>query len=79
MWQPALFQQLARLSHRGSTLATFTSAGIVRRGLEDAGFSIEKVAGHGKKRDMTRGQLQHPPHAEWRAPWYALPASAARW
>ncbi|MDC7713552.1 bifunctional tRNA (5-methylaminomethyl-2-thiouridine)(34)-methyltransferase MnmD/FAD-dependent 5-carboxymethylaminomethyl-2-thiouridine(34) oxidoreductase MnmC [Vogesella sp. LYT5W] len=76
MWQPALFQQLARLSHRGTTLATFTSAGIVRRGLEDAGFGIEKVPGHGRKRDMTRGQLLHPPHAEWRAPWYALPQQA---
>ncbi|MFD2448242.1 MnmC family methyltransferase [Vogesella fluminis] len=48
MWQPALFRQLARLSHRGTTLATFSSAGIVRRGLEEAGFGIEKVAGYGK-------------------------------
>ena len=78
MWQPALFQQMARLSHRGTTLATFTSAGIVRRGLEEAGFSIEKVAGHGRKRDMTRGQLLQPPLAEWRAPWYAPPQQTVR-
>ncbi|GHD72215.1 bifunctional tRNA (5-methylaminomethyl-2-thiouridine)(34)-methyltransferase MnmD/FAD-dependent 5-carboxymethylaminomethyl-2-thiouridine(34) oxidoreductase MnmC [Vogesella fluminis] len=76
MWQPALFRQLARLSHRGTTLATFSSAGIVRRGLEEAGFGIEKVAGYGKKRDMTRGQLQHLPPSGWRAPWYAYPQQA---
>src|SRR5690606_26465822 len=35
MWQPSLFRQMARLSHRQTTFATFTSAGLVRRGLQD--------------------------------------------
>ncbi len=55
MWQPALFGQLARLSHPGTTLATFTAAGFVRRGLQEAGFKIEKRKGFGHKRHMLTG------------------------
>ena len=57
MWQPELFRQLARLSHPGTTFATFTAAGDVRRGLRDAGFQVEKCQGYGRKRDMLRGFL----------------------
>lgn len=56
MWQPALFSQMARLSHAGSSFATFTSAGMVRRGLQDAGFEVKKVAGFGRKREMLCGE-----------------------
>jgi tRNA U34 5-methylaminomethyl-2-thiouridine-forming methyltransferase MnmC len=55
MWQPALFEQMARLSHPNTTFATFTSAGIVRRGLMSAGFKVNKRAGFGKKREMIAG------------------------
>lgn len=57
MWQPALFTQLARLSHTGTTFATFTSAGDVRRGLQSVGFQVQKRAGFGRKRDMLRGHF----------------------
>lgn len=49
MWSPALFTQLARLSRSGTSLATFTAAGFVRRGLTEAGFAIKRVRGFGKK------------------------------
>ncbi|MCH8536578.1 MAG: bifunctional tRNA (5-methylaminomethyl-2-thiouridine)(34)-methyltransferase MnmD/FAD-dependent 5-carboxymethylaminomethyl-2-thiouridine(34) oxidoreductase MnmC [Alkalimonas sp.] len=52
MWQPALFEQLARHSKAGSTIATFTAAGVVKRGLQAAGFQVQKVKGFGRKRDM---------------------------
>jgi len=52
MWQEELFTGLARLSKSGTTVATFTSAGIVKRGLQQAGFAIEKVKGFGRKREM---------------------------
>ena len=55
MWQPALFQQMARLSKPQSTFATFTAAGIVKRGLRDNGFIVNKVKGFGRKRDMLAG------------------------
>ncbi len=58
MWQPQLFMQMARLSHEETTFATFTSAGAIRRGLEQAGFRVEKTAGFGRKRDMLCGQYQ---------------------
>lgn len=56
LWQPALFRELARLSHAGTTFATFTAAGAVRRGLSEAGFAVEKVPGHGQKREMLTGR-----------------------
>ena len=55
MWQPALFAELARRSRPGATLATFTAAGAVRRGLEDAGFRIRRRPGHGRKRHRLEG------------------------
>jgi tRNA 5-methylaminomethyl-2-thiouridine biosynthesis bifunctional protein len=55
MWRPTLFDNMARLSHTGTTLATYTAAGQVRRGLAEAGFTIEKVPGYGRKRHMTVG------------------------
>lgn len=42
MWSDKIFSEMARLSKPGATLATFTSAGFVRRGLESAGFSVKK-------------------------------------
>jgi tRNA 5-methylaminomethyl-2-thiouridine biosynthesis bifunctional protein len=56
MWQPELFEQIARLSVLGCTFATFTSAGMVRRGLETMGFMVGKVAGFGSKREMLCGE-----------------------
>lgn len=55
MWQPALFTQMARLSHAETTFSTFTSAGKVRRGLTEAGFKVSKVPGFGSKREMLCG------------------------
>ena len=59
MWQPALFDSMARLSHCGSSFATFTSAGLVKRGLRDVGFVVHKVKGYGRKRDMLCGEFEH--------------------
>ncbi|NOQ80708.1 MAG: tRNA (5-methylaminomethyl-2-thiouridine)(34)-methyltransferase MnmD [Gammaproteobacteria bacterium] len=55
MWQQDLFEALANLSHTGTTISTFTSAGIVRRGLIEAGFNMSKAPGLGKKREILFG------------------------
>jgi tRNA 5-methylaminomethyl-2-thiouridine biosynthesis bifunctional protein len=55
MWTSEVFVQIARLSKPNSTFATFTSAGAVRRGLQAVGFSVQKHAGFGKKREMLSG------------------------
>ncbi|WP_339649251.1 bifunctional tRNA (5-methylaminomethyl-2-thiouridine)(34)-methyltransferase MnmD/FAD-dependent 5-carboxymethylaminomethyl-2-thiouridine(34) oxidoreductase MnmC [Halopseudomonas pelagia] len=73
MWQPALYQHMARLSRPGTTVATFTSVGEVRRGLIAAGFDTQKVPGHGYKRHMLAGVLQQQPALPWAAPWYLRP------
>lgn len=52
MWQDNLFNNLARLSYAGTTVSTFTAAGLVKRGLQDAGFRVKKVKGFGRKREM---------------------------
>lgn len=62
MWQPALFQSMAQHSHIGTSLATFTSAGIVRRGLQAAGFQVSKQPGFGKKREMITGMYTGAQH-----------------
>ncbi|WP_254795397.1 bifunctional tRNA (5-methylaminomethyl-2-thiouridine)(34)-methyltransferase MnmD/FAD-dependent 5-carboxymethylaminomethyl-2-thiouridine(34) oxidoreductase MnmC [Arsukibacterium indicum] len=58
MWQQGLFEQMARLSHCQTTVATFTSAGIVKRGLVQSGFTIKKVKGFGRKREMLTATYQ---------------------
>lgn len=61
MWQPAVFAEMVRLSAPAATCATFTVAGVVKRGLAGAGFAIEKRPGFGRKREMLTGAL--PPAA----------------
>lgn len=63
MWSESLFKEILRLSDTGTTLSTFTAAGIVRRGLQSTGFAIEKVKGFGKKREMLRGILEKQPNS----------------
>ncbi|PHQ70956.1 MAG: hypothetical protein COB93_04225 [Sneathiella sp.] len=55
MWSETVIENMARLSRKGARFATFTAAGKVRRDLAVAGFAVEKVAGFGRKRDMTIG------------------------
>ncbi|MFC6669736.1 bifunctional tRNA (5-methylaminomethyl-2-thiouridine)(34)-methyltransferase MnmD/FAD-dependent 5-carboxymethylaminomethyl-2-thiouridine(34) oxidoreductase MnmC [Marinobacterium aestuariivivens] len=78
MWQPELFGQMARLSHAGTTLATFTAAGFVRRGLQAVGFEMEKVPGFGRKREMLRGQHRVAATTPSAAPWFDSPTPAGR-
>lgn len=59
LWSDKLFAALARLSHQNSSLATFTAAGFVRRGLEQAGFIVQKTKGFGHKREMITAQFAH--------------------
>ncbi|KKO47462.1 tRNA 5-methylaminomethyl-2-thiouridine synthase [Arsukibacterium ikkense] len=60
MWQPQLFSQMARLSCAQTTVATFTCAGLVKRGLQDNGFAIKKVKGFGRKREMLTANFSPP-------------------
>ncbi len=57
IWQNDGFKLIAECSKAGTTLATFTAAGFVRRGLMQTGFNISKRAGFGTKREMLVGEF----------------------
>lgn len=57
MWSVEVFSHMARLSRLNTTFATFTSAGVVRRDLSEAGFNVQKHTGFGKKREMLSGMF----------------------
>ena len=77
MWRADVLAEVARLSAPGATCATYTVAGEVRRGLEAAGFAVEKTPGFGRKREMLRGVLRTRPRSRWLAPWFARAAPHA--
>ena len=76
MWTPELFAELARLSHTGTTLGTFTSTGHVRRSLNEAGFKMKRVPGLGKKWEVLKGAYIGTPAAA-ATPWFARPPQPA--
>ncbi|MDR5899159.1 bifunctional tRNA (5-methylaminomethyl-2-thiouridine)(34)-methyltransferase MnmD/FAD-dependent 5-carboxymethylaminomethyl-2-thiouridine(34) oxidoreductase MnmC [Halomonas vilamensis] len=75
MWQPSLFHAMAARSRPGATFATFTCAGVVKRGLKAAGFRWQKVSGFGRKREMLAGHIGTPPADTRRrqTPWFTPP------
>ncbi len=78
MWSDKVFDQIARLSKPGTTFATFTAAGFVKRGLRDRGFNVQKTRGYGRKRDRLVGTFEiAPTHIlPKRIAWAPLPAPA---
>jgi tRNA 5-methylaminomethyl-2-thiouridine biosynthesis bifunctional protein len=58
LWNIAVFRQMARLSHAGTTLGTFTAAGQVRRDLTEAGFDVRRLPGFRGKRERLVGRFR---------------------
>ena len=57
LWSPEILTEVARHTAAQGTFATYTAAGHVRRALAEAGFSVERRAGHGQKRHMSVGTM----------------------
>ena len=57
LWTPALMAEVGRHTAPGGSAATYTAAGFVRRGLEQAGFTVTRVPGFGRKRHMTVARI----------------------
>lgn len=76
MWTPALFEAMARMARADGSFATFTAAGFVRRGLQQAGFAVTRRKGFGHKREMLCGTLADAPALPHSAPWYARTPAA---
>lgn len=66
MWLETTVADIRAHSKPGTTLATFTSVGRVRRALAESGFEMQKVPGFGRKREMLKGVL--PPVDRVQAP-----------
>lgn len=58
MWDENMYQHMQRLSAPDATVATFTAASHVRRGLKAAGFTVTKTKGFGHKREMSSGVFE---------------------
>jgi len=58
LWHKDLMYSVANHTVPHGTFATYTAAGHVRRALTEAGFDVERVQGHGRKRHMSRGRLR---------------------
>ncbi len=58
LWEPELLAEVARHTAPGGTAATYSAAGAVRRGLEAAGFAVERRPGFATKRHMTAARLR---------------------
>ena len=58
-WNSKLFEQIYLSTNFKGTFSTFTSAGHVRRGLMDSGFSVSKVVGFRNKKESLIGIKKH--------------------
>jgi tRNA U34 5-methylaminomethyl-2-thiouridine-forming methyltransferase MnmC len=55
LWSADLMAQVGAHTASGGTFATYTAAGHVRRALTDAGFTVTRAPGYGRKRHMSYG------------------------
>ena len=60
LWGEDLMREVGRHTAPSGTAATYTAAGFVRRGLDNAGFEVTRVPGYGRKRHMTRARKPGP-------------------
>ena len=54
LWTKEIFEKLFSMLLPGGTLVTYCSKGDVRRAMQSAGFTVEKISGPPGKREMTR-------------------------
>jgi tRNA 5-methylaminomethyl-2-thiouridine biosynthesis bifunctional protein len=60
MWRQEVLDLVCARSRPGARLATFTVAGAVRRGLEQAGAKVAKRPGFGAKRERLEAWIEPP-------------------
>ena len=57
IWSPTLLATITRMCKSQASLATWSVAGAVRRGLEQGGWQLERRPGFAAKREMLTGRL----------------------
>lgn len=55
LWETQVLSQMIRLSQPGTTFASFSVAGVLKRGLREHGIQISRPRGFGHKREMLKG------------------------
>lgn len=55
MWEDNVLKNIVRLSDQGTTFASFSVAGVLKRGLKQYGIEISRPRGFGHKREMLKG------------------------
>ncbi|WP_148862936.1 bifunctional tRNA (5-methylaminomethyl-2-thiouridine)(34)-methyltransferase MnmD/FAD-dependent 5-carboxymethylaminomethyl-2-thiouridine(34) oxidoreductase MnmC [Marinobacter fonticola] len=78
LWFERLIGQIAEHSRPGTTVATFTSVGAVRRALQAVGFAMKEAPGFERKRDILAGEITHNPSLASSSDRHRLPATANR-
>jgi tRNA 5-methylaminomethyl-2-thiouridine biosynthesis bifunctional protein len=73
LWSTQIFRSLTRVAADDATVATYSSAGDVKRGLAQAGFECAKVEGFASKRAMLVGRFA----PRWRVRRYEPPQPLA--
>ena len=59
LWDADLLKAVGRHTKPDGTAATYSAAGQIRRSLQDAGFTVTRIPGYGRKRHMTIGRRAH--------------------
>jgi tRNA U34 5-methylaminomethyl-2-thiouridine-forming methyltransferase MnmC len=54
LWAPEIFQKMFSILQQDGVLVTYSSKGDVRRAMQAAGFSVEKIPGPPGKREIIR-------------------------
>lgn len=73
MWSESLLTIIAMLSDKNTTLATYTVAAPVKKGLQQVGFVIDKRKGFGPKRHMLTARFKQnsiPKLRNRHTPWH---------
>ncbi len=60
MWQETVLNPIVALSDYGTTFASFSVAGVLKRGLKQHGIHITRPRGFGHKREMLKAIWQAP-------------------
>ena len=77
MWRSEVLNLVAARSAPGARASTFSVAGAVRRGLQDAGFLVERAPGFGRKKERLEARLPHAAPDAPNAPGHRTAAPSA--
>lgn len=64
MWTPELFKRIYAAMNEGGVISTYSAKGDVRRAMQNAGFTVEKLPGALGKRHMIRAVKELAGHSK---------------